>query len=283
MEALRPLPDGDVDAEVLAARHGQGDGGEVGVRQRQGARCDLAEDVVATRAVQQCLRDLLEGRQGGLAALGLGVEAGVVDGGGGGRGKRLHELLVDVGEGLGRRLVGEVEVAEDAVADADRYAEERCHRRVVRGEAGALGILVEVGDPAAGGVGDDRAEEAEPFGEGADGPVGVVVDAHGDELGQPGPGLVDHPEGAVPGVDQRHRRLGDAAQGGSEVEVGPDREDGVEQPAQAARADVRTRWLPVVARGHLTRSLPGTGEAMFLPGASSAMRHRTCAAPRRRP
>ena len=51
------------------------------------------------------------------------------------------ELLVDVGEHVAAGLLGEVEVAEHLVADQDRHPEERRHRRVVRREAVAVGVL----------------------------------------------------------------------------------------------------------------------------------------------
>ena len=40
--------------------------------------------------------------------------------------------------------------------------------------------------------------------------LSLVVDADGDELGEPGAGLVEHAERAVAGVDELGRRLGDA-------------------------------------------------------------------------
>jgi hypothetical protein len=49
------------------------------------------------------------------------------------------QLLVDIGQHRGRGLVGEVEVAEHGVAQTDRHAEERLHRRVVRRAADIVG------------------------------------------------------------------------------------------------------------------------------------------------
>jgi hypothetical protein len=63
--------------------------------------------------------------------LDAGVQAGVLDGHTGGGGQANDGLLVDVGEHLGRGLVGEVEVAEHLVAQADRHTQERPHRWVV--------------------------------------------------------------------------------------------------------------------------------------------------------
>ena len=59
--------------------------------------------------------------------------------------------------------------------------------------------------------------------------IAVVVDAHGDELGQPGPRPVEHPERAVAGVDEIGGGLDDAAQHDRQAQLGPDRHDGVEE------------------------------------------------------
>ena len=86
-----------------------------------------------------------------------------------GRGREAdHELLVDVGEHLGGRLVGQVEVAEDLVAHPDRHAQERSHRRVVGREAEAVGVLAQVGQPQRLGVDDEQAEDPVPLGQVAD-------------------------------------------------------------------------------------------------------------------
>ena len=50
----------------------------------------------------------------------------------------------------------------------------------------------------------------------------VVVDAHRDELGQPGVGLVEHSERAVAGVDELGRRLRDAPEDDRQIQLGPD-------------------------------------------------------------
>ena len=52
-----------------------------------------------------------------------------------------HHLLVDLGELVAAALVGEVEVPVHLAADEQRHAEERAHRRVVRWEADAVGVL----------------------------------------------------------------------------------------------------------------------------------------------
>ena len=76
---------------------------------------------------------------------GLLVQPGVLDRQAGGGGQPDGELLVDVGEHLTVRLVGEVQVAVDDTAHPDGHAEERGHRRMPRREAEAVGMGVQVG------------------------------------------------------------------------------------------------------------------------------------------
>ena len=71
-----------------------------------------------------------------------------------------------------RRLVGEVEVAEHLAADEHRHPEERAHRRVVRREPEAVGVLVEVGQAQRLGVDDQQPEDAVALGQLADALVG---------------------------------------------------------------------------------------------------------------
>ena len=66
-------------------------------------------------------------------------------------------------------LSRQVEVAEHLVADPDRHAEERAHRRVVRREPVAVGVLAEVGQPDRLRVDDQQAEDAVALGQVADG------------------------------------------------------------------------------------------------------------------
>ena len=97
-----------------------------------------------------------------------GVEPGVLDRDAGGGGEADHELLVDVGEHLGGRLVGQVQVAEDLAAHPDRHAQERPHRRVVGREPEAVGMLAQVRQPQRLGVDDEQTEDAVPLGQVAD-------------------------------------------------------------------------------------------------------------------
>jgi hypothetical protein len=55
--------------------------------------------------------------------------------------------VVVAGELVGALLLGEVEVAEDPVGDADRYPEERAHRGVVFREADRGDMLGDLAQP----------------------------------------------------------------------------------------------------------------------------------------
>ena len=84
-------------------------------------------------AVVEVLADalaLVDDRQ----ALDLLVQPGVLDRDPGVDRERLDEPLVVLGELVGARLVGQVEVADGAALDGDRDAEEAVHRRVIRRE-----------------------------------------------------------------------------------------------------------------------------------------------------
>ena len=96
------------------------------------------------------------------------VEAGVLDRHAGRGGERHDDLLVVLGELRRALLLGEVEVAEDLVADAHRHAEEAVHRRVVRREAVRVGVLGDVGHPHRAGLVDQQAEHTPPVRQVAD-------------------------------------------------------------------------------------------------------------------
>ena len=137
---------------------------------------------------------------------GLLVEPGVLDRQAGGGGQPDGELLVDVGEHLAVGLVGEVEVAVDDAAQPDRHAEERRHRRVAGREPEAVGMGVQVGEAQRFRVEDQQPEDAVTLGTGPDAGRLLVAEPDGDELRQPRPRLVEHPQRGVPGVDQLRGR-----------------------------------------------------------------------------
>ena len=73
------------------------------------------------------------------------------------------------------------------------------------------------------------------LGELPDGAVRLVVETDRDELREAGAGVVEHAEGAVGGVDEVDRAVHDPLQHRGQIEVRADREDGIEELAQAAR------------------------------------------------
>ncbi|MEZ5139684.1 MAG: hypothetical protein R2711_13240 [Acidimicrobiales bacterium] len=59
-----------------------------------------------------------------------------------------------------------------------------------------------------------------------------VVDAHGHEGREVGAVGAEHAEGAVAGADQLDGGLGQPSQHDRQVEVRPERHDGVDQPSE---------------------------------------------------
>ena len=167
-----------------------------------------------------------------------GVEAGVLDGHRRRPGQRHRQLLVNVAEGLGTLLVGQVQVPEDLLAHDDRHAEERPHRGGVGREPVAVGMLPEIGEPQRLRFEDQQTEDPMAPREIADGPVGLVVEAGGDELDEAGPRLVEEAERAIASVHQVGGGVDDALQHCLQVEVGADRQHRLHQLAQRPRTGV---------------------------------------------
>ena len=173
------------------------------------------------------------------------VEAGVLDGQPGGRGQADRELLVDIGEHLTVGLVGQVQVAEDDAAQADRHAEERRHRRMVRWESEAVRMGVQVGEPQRLGFQDQQTENPVAFGSRTDAGGLLLVDPDGDELGQTRPGFIEHTQRRVLCIDQIGGCFGDPPQNVGKGLLGADRHDGVEQAEQLFRAgELEAMWHP---------------------------------------
>ena len=59
-----------------------------------------------------------------------------------------------------------------------------------------------------------------------------LAEPNGEELLETGPGLVEHPEGAVAGSDQRPGLFDQMAQQDGELDVGGDHQHGVHQASQ---------------------------------------------------
>ena len=184
------------------------------------------------------LDDVVNGGECGVAPTHPPEQAGVLDDDPGGGGEAGYQLLVEIGEGLRRRLVGQIQVPEHLTPGDDRHAEERRHRRVVRREAGAAGVLGDHRHPQRSGVLDQGAEQTEPLRRSTDRPAGGVVDPGGEEGGEAALVLVEHPECAVSGVDQRGGGLHDVLERPIEVQLPADRQHGVEELAEASRSEM---------------------------------------------
>jgi hypothetical protein len=76
----------------------------------------------------------------------LAVQARVGDGHRGIRGQHFNDQLVGVGEFIPVGFIGQVNLPEGFVAQADGHAQQRLHRRVVRRETRAARIVADVGD-----------------------------------------------------------------------------------------------------------------------------------------
>ena len=143
------------------------------------------------------------------AALGLVVEASVLDGDGRLRRKQDEHSLVLLVEGLGVLLVGEIDVPEHPSPPGDRSPEEGLHRRMVRREPDRPRVGADVRDPQRTSLADERAEEA-VAGRGVT-ERGALFgrDPDRDELlDRPAVGC-EHPEGSVSRVGEVDRQLDD--------------------------------------------------------------------------
>ena len=114
------------------------------------------------------------------------VKTGVLDRHPRGRGECHDHLFVLVGEFRSTSLLGEVEVAEDLVPDAERNAQEGMHRRVVLGESVGPGIGGDVAQPHRAWIPDQQAEDAVTVRDRPDGGALFFGNPMGDELGEPG-------------------------------------------------------------------------------------------------
>ena len=150
---------------------------------------------------------------------------------GGGR-ERGDQLLVLGGE-LAAGPLGEVEVAEHAVANAHRHAEEAVHRWMLGREADGATVVGHGPQPDRARVDRQRAEQPLAFGQRADARGGLLVDPDVDELLQPAAGR-QHAQCAVARIHQPAGRLDDVAQHDRQGHVADDHLVGGEQPAQPA-------------------------------------------------
>jgi hypothetical protein len=173
--------DGHLDTQILArAVVRERDGDQVGVGDLPAALGDQAQRANCAVALPGG-QELTGDRRGGLQPLapraGGGVQAGVVDRRRGRRGERGGERLV-LGAELPARALGEVEVAEDLVPDADRHPEEAVHGWMARREARRARVVADAAQPDRPRVVDQRAEQSLALRE--------VRDPADDDVGHPG-------------------------------------------------------------------------------------------------
>src|ERR1700754_1341755 len=125
--------DRDLDAQLVACIvMGPGDGDQVCIGDLAGVLGNQPQGVggaVGVRVGQQLAGDGGGGLQPLAAGAGGGVETGVVDRDRGGGSDGGGELFV-LGAECSLGALGQVEVAEDLVADADGHTEEAVHRGV---------------------------------------------------------------------------------------------------------------------------------------------------------
>ena len=220
----------------------QQDRGDVGVGNLAGSVGDQREGLVLPDIPEECRGDLGGSLQPALPSRRLLVEPGVLDDDARGGRERDDDLLVVRGEAVPGLLLGQVEVAEDGVPDADGHAEERVHRRVVGGETVGLHVLAERGQSKRLRRVDDHAEDAVTAREVADLRALHVGEPVRDELPQPPVRAgAEHAEGAVLRIRELASHPDDALQDAVHVEVGGDADHRVQQPAQPVLGVSRRR------------------------------------------
>jgi len=208
----------------------QQDRGEVGFGDLAGAVRDQRQRLVVPDLAQQRGGDLGRGLQPALPPRGLLVEPGVLDDDPGGRGERDDDLLVVCGEPAAGLLLGQVEVPEHGVADADRHPEEGAHRRMVRREAERHLVVPQRVQPERLRGVDDDAEQTVPARQVPD--PGPLLGAHAVGHERPQPAVrprPEHPQRAVPGVREPAGDPHDPLEDAVEVEVRRDADDCVQQ------------------------------------------------------
>jgi hypothetical protein len=220
------------------ALDGQDHDGDLGVEQRPRRDRDGLLHLGGAGAEQHRGRDVLHRPSPRLTAGDLLVQPSVRDGHPGDGREPLHELLVLGGELLGPELLGEVDVAVHLVPHEDRCSQERPHGRVAGWEPVRRGVAGEVAQPQRDRFADEQAEDAVALRQVSDAVRRVGVDPLVHELDE---GLLvdlraDDAERPVARAGEFARRCDDALQRRREVEVGSDREQGIEQPLSPPRA-----------------------------------------------
>ena len=125
------IPAGHSHPELVWFVARQDDGHHVGIGQLPHTLGDLGQGVMVIGHLgQEHPADVDRCGQPRLASPRLLVESSVLDRDARRRRQGQHHLLVLGGE-LVAQSIGQVEIAEDAVATADRHAQETAHRRMV--------------------------------------------------------------------------------------------------------------------------------------------------------
>ena len=129
-------------------------------------------------------------------------------------------------------LVREIQIAEDFTPRPDWDSEKGLHRRMICRKSVAERMRAEFAQSKRGGVGDQEPEDASTRGTRADGLLFGLAQAHGQKLLETGPGLVQHTQSPVAGVDQRPGLFDQVTQQDGELEVRLDHQHGVHQATQ---------------------------------------------------
>ena len=221
---------GDAGHDHLVRVMGHGQDGEVRVR---GVRGVPGDQGVRPSPVfgQQQRRQLGGGVEPAAALLGFGEPPRVRDRRAGGCGERDRQFLIVCGELPARAALGEVQVAEDLLPDADRDAEEAAHRRVPRREPRRRGMSAEAGEPDRDRLADQQAQDPPAAGQVADRRHQVVVHAGVHELLKL-PVAAEHAERRVPGTEKIPGRADDLPQHHRQAQVAGYQGIGAQQPAQ---------------------------------------------------
>ena len=221
------------DHELVAVH--EHDLGRAGVDQSARALDDQLQDPVEIRLAAQRAADLggrLETADGALelvAALTDGpIQAGVADRDRGPVGEHHGGLFVVVGE-LAAVLLGQVEVPPRLALDDDRYAEEGGHRGMCEREPIGLGVRADLRQTQRPRLADQHPEDAAPARQFADGAMGVLVDAGGQEALKALAPLVEHADGRVARARQLARDLEQALEHRLGIELGDERPPDLQQ------------------------------------------------------
>jgi two-component system, NarL family, response regulator DevR len=172
----------------------------------------------------------------------------------------LGQCLVLIAEVVGTEFIGEIEVAVDLVADSDGNAEERLHGRVASREPITVRVAPEVVEAQGYRLGDEEAKDPSSSWARSDGLFLGVAQSDGQELLEAGPCFIEHPQGAVAGVDQGTRLFDQVAEYDGKLDVCLDHEDGIQQPPELGRIiNVAIRHGAIVATSIVRSPWPDTG------------------------